>query len=133
MNIFIISHGVGLQMTKLSSDFKKNCCMNINQVCMGLQTSQRTLCIFQYIQGVCQGDSGGPLVAIQSTSSISYTLTGVVSWGEIPCAVSPQIYANVSYFRCQENHQFIIIQLIREARRVDSRSSNLLVSRKTLL
>merc|ERR1719300_2120852 len=44
-------------------------------------------------QGVCQGDSGGPLVAIQNTSSISFTLTGVVSWGEIPCAVSPQIYA----------------------------------------
>jgi len=48
-------------------------------------------------QGVCQGDSGGPLVALQY-SPISYTLTGVVSWGEIPCAVSPQLYANVSYF-----------------------------------
>jgi len=49
-------------------------------------------------KGACQGDSGGPLVALQSTSSISYTLTGVVSWGEIPCAVSPQLYVNVSHF-----------------------------------
>jgi len=49
-------------------------------------------------QGVCNGDSGGPLVAIQWTSPISYTLTGVVSWGEIPCAVSPQLYVNVSHF-----------------------------------
>jgi len=49
-------------------------------------------------KGVCNGDSGGPLVAQQYTSSISYTLTGVVSWGEVPCAVSPQLYVNVSYF-----------------------------------
>merc|ERR1712198_173202 len=48
-------------------------------------------------QGVCQGDSGGPLVALQYSPK-SYTLTGVVSWGEIPCAVSPQLYVNVSYF-----------------------------------
>merc|ERR1712198_451061 len=48
-------------------------------------------------QGVCQGDSGGPLVALQYSPK-SYTLTGVVSWGEIPCAVSPQLYVNVSHF-----------------------------------
>merc|ERR1712198_536593 len=48
-------------------------------------------------KGVCQGDSGGPLVALQYSPK-SYTLTGVVSWGEIPCAVSPQLYVNVSYF-----------------------------------
>jgi len=47
----------------------------------------------------CSGDSGGPLVCPDLDGV--WSLTGVVSWGLIPCGQPhyPGVFANVAYFR----------------------------------
>ena len=47
-------------------------------------------------ENACNGDSGGPLTVVQQDGS--FTLAGVVSWGNVPCAQNgePAVYAEVS-------------------------------------
>jgi len=49
--------------------------------------------------GACSGDSGGPFVCPNQNGTLQ--LSGIVSWGVIPCAQSsfPSVYTNVGYFR----------------------------------
>ncbi|XP_024867114.1 thrombin-like enzyme bhalternin, partial [Temnothorax curvispinosus] len=45
----------------------------------------------------CSGDSGGPLVSYNGQKPV---LTGIVSWGIIPCGTpgAPSVYTRVSKF-----------------------------------
>jgi secreted trypsin-like serine protease len=51
--------------------------------------SNRTICATNKDLSTCKGDSGGPLV-IQDGDSKSYTIVGIVSFGNTNCTVGQQ-------------------------------------------
>jgi len=61
--------------------------------------SSNQVCLYTGYTGGCMGDSGGPLVC-RSSSSGSYTLVGLTSFGKQTCnPTSPSVYTRIAAYR----------------------------------